>query len=131
MFSGGVSLLFAMPDRADDIRDRAFGFRKGLGRCARWRHEVLGSAANEKCGGEQPRRNRDPENGEELTPANVRFGLPVQPVDATLFVLEGKDGAYDETSRVFSSHHCGRETGRFGVAGSVRKTLGFKPQQKE
>src|SRR5271167_2275465 len=27
-FAGGVPLLFAMPDRADDICDRAFGFRK-------------------------------------------------------------------------------------------------------
>jgi len=45
--------------------------------------------------------------------------------------LEGKDGAYDETSRVFRGFHCGREPGHFGIAGGVRKTLGFKPQQKE
>jgi len=56
---------------------------------------------------------------------------PVQPVDATLSVLKGKDGVRDETSRVFSRLHCGRETGDFGIAGSARKTLGFKPQQIE
>ena len=45
--------------------------------------------------------------------------------------LEGKDGVLDETSRVFSRLHCGRETGDFGTAGSARKTLGFKLQQIE
>ena len=56
---------------------------------------------------------------------------PVQPVDATLSVLKGKDGVCDETSRVFSRLHGGRETGDFGIAGSARKALGFKPQQIE
>src|SRR5262249_34656916 len=46
-------------------------------------------------------------------------------------VLKRKDGVYDETSRVFSSLHCGCETVDFGIAGSAHKTLGFKPQQKE
>ena len=55
---------------------------------------------------------------------------PVQPVDATLSVLKGKDEV-DGTQRVFSRLHGGRETGDFGIAGSGRKTLGFKPQQKE
>ena len=59
------------------------------------------------------------------------FERPVQPVDATLSVLKGKDGVRDETSRVFSRLHCCRETGDFGIAGSARKTLGFKPQQIE
>ena len=45
--------------------------------------------------------------------------------------LEGEDGVRDETSRVFSRLHCGRETGDFGIAGSARKALGFKPQQIE
>jgi hypothetical protein len=62
---------------------------------------------------------------------NVRFVLPVQPVDATLSILMGKDGVYDDMSRIFSRLHCGRENGDFGIAGSVRKTLGFKLQQKE
>ena len=62
---------------------------------------------------------------------SVRFSGPVQPIDATLSVLKGKDGGYDETSRVFSRLHCGRETGDFGIADSARKTLGFKPQQIE
>jgi len=44
-------------------------------------------------------------------------------------VLKGKDGVYDETSRFFRVLHCGSETGDFGIAGSVRKTLGFEPQQ--
>ena len=57
--------------------------------------------------------------------------LPVQPVDATLSVLKGKDGVCDETSMVFWRLHCGRETRGFGIAGRVRKTSGFKPQQKE
>jgi hypothetical protein len=57
--------------------------------------------------------------------------LPVQPVDATLSVFKGKEGVYDKTSRVFLRLHCGRETGDFGIAGSVCKTLAFKPQQKE
>jgi hypothetical protein len=43
----------------------------------------------------------------------------------------GKDGGYADTSRIFSSLHYGRENDGFGIAGSVRKTLGFKPQQKE
>jgi hypothetical protein len=51
-FTGCVSLLLAMPDRADDIRDWAFGFRKSLGRCARRRHEILGSPQHGKRGGE-------------------------------------------------------------------------------
>jgi hypothetical protein len=59
------------------------------------------------------------------------FGVPVQPVNATLPVLKGKDAVYDETSRVFLRLHCGRETRDFGIAGSVGKSLGFKPQQKE
>jgi hypothetical protein len=60
---------------------------------------------------------------------NVRFGWPVQPVDATLSDLKGKAGVRDEISRVFSKLPCGRETGGFGIAGSARKTFGFKPQQ--
>ena len=51
--------------------------------------------------------------------------------NATLSVLKGKDGVRDETSRVFSRLHGGRETGDFGIAGSARKALGFKPQQIE
>jgi hypothetical protein len=31
----------------------------------------------------------------------------------------------------FRGFNCGRENGDFGIAGSVRKTFGFKPQQKE
>src|SRR5712664_2754656 len=71
-FAGGVPLPFAMPDRADDIRDRAFGFRKDLGRCARWRHEVLGSAPHGKCGGEGKRNctsRRAAPRGYELPPS--------------------------------------------------------------
>ncbi len=49
----------------------------------------------------------------------------------TLSVLMGTDGVRDETSMVFSRLHCCRETGDFGIAGSARKTLGFKPQQIE
>ena len=45
---------------------------------------------------------------------DVRDWLPVQPVDATLSVLKGKDGLHDETSRVFSRLHCGSETRDFG-----------------
>src|SRR5690242_6291360 len=37
--------------------------------------------------------------------------LPVQPVDATLSILNGKDGVCDDTSRIFSRLHCGREYG--------------------
>jgi len=53
--------------------------------------------------------------------------VTVRSVDATLSVLKGKDGVGD----VFSRLHCGREAGDFGIAGSARKTLGFKPQQIE
>src|SRR6478609_568546 len=63
-----------MPDRADDIRDRAFGFRKGLGRCARWRHEVLGGAPHDKCGGEGKRNSnsrRAAKRGYELPPSDA------------------------------------------------------------
>jgi hypothetical protein len=45
--------------------------------------------------------------------------------------FDGKDRVYDETSGFFSRLHYGRETRDFGIAGSVRKTFGFKPQQKE
>jgi hypothetical protein len=45
--------------------------------------------------------------------------------------LKGKGGVRDETSSVFSRLHCGRETDDFGIAGSARKYLGFKPQQIE
>jgi hypothetical protein len=38
-FVGIVALLFVVPDRADDVRDRAIGFRKGDRRHARLRHE--------------------------------------------------------------------------------------------
>ena len=34
-------------------------------------------------------------------------------------------------TKIFSRLHCGRETRGFGIAGSARKTLGFKPQQIE
>ena len=61
----------------------------------------------------------------------VRFVLPAQPVDATLYPEGGKDGVYDDTSRISSRFHCGRENGDFGITGSVCKTLGFKPQQRE
>ena len=40
-FAGIVAFLFVAPDRADDVRDRAIGFRKGGSRRARLRHEVL------------------------------------------------------------------------------------------
>ena len=43
-FAGIVALLFVVPDRADDVRDRAIGFRKGGRRRARLRDEVLRSA---------------------------------------------------------------------------------------
>jgi hypothetical protein len=33
-FAGGVPLFFTMPDRTDDIRNRAFGSRKDISRCA-------------------------------------------------------------------------------------------------
>jgi hypothetical protein len=59
------------------------------------------------------------------------FWVPVQPVNATLPVLKGKDAVYDETSRVFLRLHCGRETRDFGIAGSVGNSWGFKPEQKE
>ena len=62
---------------------------------------------------------------------HVRFGWRIQPVDATLSDLKGKAGVPDETSRVLSRLRCGKETGHFGIADSVRKTLEFKPQQKE
>jgi hypothetical protein len=39
-----VALLFGVPDRTHDIRDRPIGFRKDGGRYARLRHEVLRSA---------------------------------------------------------------------------------------
>src|SRR5689334_21475225 len=42
------------------------------------------------------------------------IGLPAQPVDATLRILTGKDGVYDDTARIFSRLHCGRENGDFG-----------------
>src|SRR5271169_2383247 len=64
-FASGIPLFFAMPDRADDVRDRAFGFRKGLARRSRWRNEVLGSASYGEGGGERPYGDRDPDNGEE------------------------------------------------------------------
>jgi hypothetical protein len=67
----------------------------------------------------------------EMIERYVRYWLPAQPVDATLPILMGKDGVYDDTSRIFSRLHCGTENGDFGIAGNVRKTLGFKPQQKE
>ena len=40
-FAGMVALLFVVPDRADDVRDRAIGFRKGDSWRARFSHEVL------------------------------------------------------------------------------------------
>jgi hypothetical protein len=43
----------------------------------------------------------------------------------------GKDGVYDDMSTLFSMLHCGRENRDFWIAGGVRKTLGFKLQQKE
>ena len=82
-FVGGVSLLFAMPNRADDLRDRTFGFRKGLGRCARWRHEVLGGAPHGKCGGEGKRNcnSQRAVNGEYgHTPSNVDCHLRHPPM---------------------------------------------------
>src|SRR5947208_10910821 len=43
-FAGIVALLFVVPDRTDNVRDRAIGFRKGDRRNARLRDEVLRSA---------------------------------------------------------------------------------------
>ena len=43
-FVGIVALLFVVPDRADNVRHRAIGFRKGDRRHARLRDEVLRSA---------------------------------------------------------------------------------------
>jgi hypothetical protein len=43
-FAGIVALLFVVPDRTDNVRDRAIGFRKGDRRNVRLRDEVLRSA---------------------------------------------------------------------------------------
>ena len=43
----------------------------------------------------------------------------------------GKDGVFDDTSRIFSRLHCGRANGDFEIAGIGHNTLGFKRQQKE
>ena len=40
----------------------------------------------------------------------------------------GKDGVFDDTSRIFSRLHCGRANGDFEIAGIGHNTLGFKPQ---
>ena len=66
-----------------------------------------------------------------LDAKNVRYWLPVQPVDATLSIVKGKDGVYGDASKIFSRLQYGRENGDFGILGRVRRTLGFKPQKKE
>jgi hypothetical protein len=43
-FASVVALPFIVPDRTDNVRDRAIGFRKGDRRHARLRDEVLRSA---------------------------------------------------------------------------------------
>jgi hypothetical protein len=50
-FAGIVALLFVMPDRTDDVRDRAIGFREGGRGRARLRNELLCSARNSECCG--------------------------------------------------------------------------------
>ena len=40
-FAGVVALLFIVPDRADDVRDWAIGFRKGRSIRARLRQAIL------------------------------------------------------------------------------------------
>ena len=59
------------------------------------------------------------------------LGWPVQPVDATLSVLKGKDGVRDETSRVFRGFTAAEKPGTLASLAVRARPWDFKPQQKE
>ena len=63
--AGVVALLFVMPDRADDVRNRAIGLGKRGGRRARLRHEVLRGDCHGERGGKTYGNRRSRENAHQ------------------------------------------------------------------